>query len=94
MIIFIAVKCLLASKWKYSSIQSIDDWYLKIWIFFLMDKLASISASSKNYMGFSNVLEKLHPFFEFTTNDLVTRRLQINQRYSLLLFCSLPLQAL
>lgn len=46
-----------------------------------MDKVASISMSYENYLGFLYLLEKWHPFLEFTTNDHNTKKFLVNQRY-------------
>lgn len=55
-------KWLIATKWKNVNLPSIDEWYLKIWEMFLMDKVADYIFQFDMHLGLSKLMDKCSCF--------------------------------
>lgn len=64
---------LFTQKWQI-------DWYVKCWDF-LMDKVATFTASSGLQFGFSNLLDKWYPFLEYAASDPLAEEFSHKQHF-------------
>lgn len=57
-ILLCAAQTLIASFWKTTKVPTLKDWYLKVWDFFLQDKVSIAILRADNYPVADNLQEK------------------------------------
>lgn len=80
-----AARSLIAQSWKSTKIPTVSDWFLKVWDFFLQDKVSTSLLCADNYPAPTNWQDKWLPLMSAVSNQIVDTSLFLHHiHYDLL----------